>query len=86
MEFGGDGRIYGTVARANKPANSPLSRRVRLHRSRDGLLVRETWSKADGAYEFREISLRYEWDVIAFDHELQEFSTVANNQLAEPMQ
>lgn len=85
MEFGGDGRIYGTVARANKPANSPLSRRVRLHRSRDGLLVRETWSKADGAYEFREISMRYEWDVIAFDHELQEFSTVANNQLAEPM-
>ena len=61
----------------------PLRRRVRLHRSVDGYLARETWSKADGSYEFSEISTRYEWDVIAWDHELQEYSTVANNQLAE---
>lgn len=85
VEFGGAGRIYGTVARKGTPANTPQSRRVRLHRSVDGYLARETWSKADGFYEFREISARYEWDVIAWDHELQEFSTVANNQLAEVM-
>ncbi|WP_187427541.1 LamG domain-containing protein [Comamonas sp. Z1] len=83
VEFGGQGRIYGTVARKNTPANVPLRRRVRLHRSADGYLARETWSKADGSYEFRDISTRYEWDVIAWDHELQEYSTVANNQLAE---
>ncbi|MDR0216732.1 MAG: hypothetical protein LBJ15_22380 [Comamonas sp.] len=82
-EFGGQGRIYGTVSRKLTPTNAPLSRRVRLHRSVDGYLARETWSNADGSYEFRDISTRYEWDVIAFDHELQEFSTVANNQLAE---
>ena len=83
VECGGQGRIYGTVARKSTPANVPLRRRVRLHRSVDGYLARETWSKADGSYEFREISTRYEWDVIAWDHELQEYSTVANNQLAE---
>lgn len=85
VEFGGLCRIYGTVARNDTPANTPLIRRVRLHRSRDGMLVREVWSKADGSYEFTEISGRYEYDVIAWDHEMQDFSTVANNQLAEPM-
>ena len=85
MEFGGEGCIYGTVGRKGTPVNNPLARRVRLHRSRDGLLVRETWSHADGSYEFSDISLRYEYDVIAWDHEMQDFSTVANNQLAEPM-
>ncbi|MFD2755035.1 LamG-like jellyroll fold domain-containing protein [Comamonas terrae] len=82
-ECGGQGRIYGTVARKNTPTNVPLSRRVRLHRSVDGYLARETWSKADGSYEFRDISTRYEWDVIAWDHELQEYSAIANNQRAE---
>ena len=84
-EFGGGYRIYGTVARKVTPANVPLKRRVRLHRSKDGYLVRETWSHADGSYAFTEISGRYEYDVIAWDHESQDFSTVANNQLAEPM-
>ena len=84
-EFGGFYRIYGTVARKGTPANVPLKRRVRLHRSKDGMLVRETWSNADGSYAFTEISGRYEYDVIAWDHERQDFSTVANNQLAEPM-
>lgn len=85
MEFGGNGRIYGTVMRKNTPANVPLSRRVRLHRSRDGLLARETYSRVDGYFSFDEINPRYEYDVIAWDHEKQEFSAVANNQLAEVM-
>lgn len=84
-EFGGDGRIFGSVARKGTPANAPLKRRVRLHRSRDGMLVRETWSKADGSYEFTEISGRYEYDVIAWDHELQLRSVVANNLTPEAM-
>ena len=82
-EFGGVGRIYGTVYKKGAPTNAVLSRRVRLHRSVDGYLARETWSKADGTYEFRELNPRYEYDVIAWDHELLEYSTVANNQLAE---
>lgn len=85
-EFGGKGRIYGTVLLKSKSADVPVARRVRLHRSRDGYLVRETWSKADGSYRFNEINERYEYDVIAWDHEKQEFSTVANNQLAEVVQ
>ena len=85
MEFGGRGRIFGTVARKNLPANVPMRSRVRLHRSKDGLLVRETWSDDSGYYEFREISERYEYDVIAWDHQLQDYSAVANNQLAEVM-
>ena len=84
-EFGGSYQIYGTVASKGTPANTPLKRRVRLHRSKDGLLVRETWSKADGSYAFKGISGRYEYDVIAWDHELKEYSAVANNQLAEAM-
>ncbi|WP_313329821.1 hypothetical protein [Comamonas sp.] len=79
IEFGGRGRIFGTVARKNTPSNIPISRRVRLHRSRDGLLVRETWSRADGSYEFRGISTRYEYDVTAWDHELLYRSVVSNN-------
>lgn len=85
VEFGGFYRIYGTVARKDTPTNAPLVRRVRLHRSRDGMLVRETWSNADGSYEFTEISGRYEYDVIAWDHEMQFRSVVANNLTPEVM-
>ena len=85
IEFGGRGTIYGTVERDHTPSNVPLRRRVRLHRSRDGMLVRETWSKADGSYEFTEISGLYEYDVIAWDHEMQFRSVVANNLVPEVM-
>ena len=78
-EFGGKGRIYGTVTRKNLPVNVPMKRRVRLHRSVDGLLVRETWSDPAGNYEFREINPRYEYDVFAWDHEMMFRTVVANN-------
>lgn len=77
--FAGNGRVWGTVARKNTPTNVPMQRRVRLHRSRDGLLVRETWSKPDGSYEFKGIDPLYEYDVIAWDHERSYRSVVANN-------
>ena len=85
VEFGGSFKVYGTVARKNTPANVPLRRRVRLHRSRDGLLVRETWSKADGSYEFTNINGQYEYDVIAWDNEMSYRSVVANNLTPETM-
>lgn len=83
VEFGGKGRIFGTVARKNTPENVPLIRRVRLHRSADGLLARETWSKADGSYEFREINPHYEYDAVAWDHEMTYRTVVANNLVPE---
>ena len=80
-EFAGVGFLYGTVR--EEKGRSMLQRRVRLFRSRDGLLVRETWSAADGSYRFDDISDRYEYDIEAWDHEKNYFTTVANNQLPE---
>lgn len=85
-EFGGPGVIYGTVELYTQAGNTPLPRRVRLHRSRDGLLVRETWSDAQGKYRVEGISERYTYDVIAWDHEGQHRSVVANDLRPEPMQ
>ena len=72
----GVGRVYGTVARKTDPANTPLKRKVRLLRERDGLVVRETWSDANtGQYEFRYIDELQTWTVIAYDYE-QSFNAV----------
>lgn len=80
QENGGAGFIHGTVEqKLTGDTTLPLKRRVRLHRSRDGLLVRETWSDAQGNYRFDGLSTRYEYDVIAWDHEGQFRSTIANN-------
>lgn len=78
-EFGGTGCIYGAVELYSQAGNIPLRRRVRLHRSRDGLLVRQTWSDAQGNYRFDGISQRYTYDVIAWDHEGLQQSVVAND-------
>ena len=82
-EFGGRGRIYGTVSIKGTPGNTPVARRVRLLRSRDSYLARETWSKPDGSYSFDNINEQYEYDVLAFDHELSYFSEIANNKKPE---
>ncbi len=84
-EFGGQGCIYGTVELYAQAGNTPLPRRVRLHRSRDGLLVRETWSDAQGSYRFDGITDRYTYDVIAWDHEGLQQSVVANDLTPEVM-
>lgn len=84
-EDGGNGSIYGTVELYNQAGNIPLPRRVRLHRSRDGLLVRETWSDAQGNYRFDGITDRYKYDVIAWDHEGLQQSVVANDLTPEVM-
>lgn len=85
MECGGQCSIYGTVELYAQAGNIPLPRRVRLHRSRDGLLVRETWSDAQGNYRFDGISERYTYDVIAWDHEGMQQSVVANDLTPEVM-
>lgn len=81
LEFGGVGLLFGTVR--DDKSQKLLQRRVRLSRSRDSYLVRETWSAADGSYRFEGISERYEYDIEAWDHEKNFFSVVANNQLPE---
>ena len=85
LDCGGQHHIYGTVELFNQGGNIPLPRRVRLHRSRDGLLVRETWSNAQGQYRFEGISERYTYDVIAWDHEGLQQSVVANDLTPEVM-
>lgn len=79
VENGGSCTIHGTVELYVQTGNIPLPRRVRLHRSRDGLLVRETWSDAQGNYRFDGITDRYKYDVIAWDHEGLQQSVVAND-------
>ena len=81
MEFGGPGVIYGTVR--DDRTKKPVQCRVRLRRSRDGLLAREVWSHADGSYRFDGLTARYEYDIEAWDHEKNFFSVVANNQIPE---
>ena len=79
VEHGGVGVIYGPVELYNQAGNISLRRRVRLHRSRDGQLVREVWSDTQGNYRFDGISQRYTYDVIAWDHEGLQQSVVAND-------
>lgn len=83
LECGGHGRIYGTVELYTQAGNIPLPRRVRLHRSRDGLLVRETWSNAQGEYQFDGLTDRYKYDVVAWDNEGTLQSVIANDLVPE---
>lgn len=60
----GSGTISGVVTIENIPG----SRKVRLYRKQDGMLIRETWSAANGAYSFTNIDPAWEYFVVAHDH------------------
>lgn len=60
----GNGTISGIVTIENIPG----SRKVRLYRKHDGMLIRETWSAANGAYSFTNIDPAWEYFVVAHDH------------------
>lgn len=66
-EYGGRGRIVGTIKNKGTP-NYPVSRRVRLLRKRDGMLARETWSDAAGNYVFDRIRHDIPYVLISHDH------------------
>lgn len=86
VEFGGLGRVYGTVKEKNTPANTPLRRRVYLMDQRSRLVVRETWSDAvTGEFEFRFVKEGIKWFVYSLDHEGHYAPTSADNQEAERM-
>jgi hypothetical protein len=68
-ENGGNGTVYGTVARKGSPANTPLRRKVRLHNDITGALVRETWSDAaTGAFTFTGLDPLQRYTTLAYDY------------------
>lgn len=60
----GSGTISGIVTIENIPG----SRKVRLYRKHDGMLLREMWSAANGAYSFSNLDPNWEYFVVAHDH------------------
>ena len=65
---GGQGVITGTVKIKGTP-DYAVSRRVRLYRDRDGMLVGETWSDpTTGAYSFDGLDRSQKYTVLALDH------------------
>ncbi len=69
---GGHGRIVGTVSVEGQPA----SRCVRLFDARSGRLLRQTWSKGDGHYQFLYIDPTREYFILAHDY-IKQFNAVA---------
>lgn len=85
FEFGGFGRVAGTVKEDGSP-DVPVKRRVRLHREQDGLLVREVWSHpVTGAYSFDYIDATKVYTVITYDYEHDYRAVIADNITPEPM-
>lgn len=85
FEFGGFGRIAGTVKKDAEP-DIPLKRRVRLHREQDGLLIREVWSHpTTGAYSFDYIDATKQYTVITYDYLHDYRAVIADNITPEAM-
>lgn len=85
FEFGGSGRIAGTVKEDGSP-DVPVKRRVRLHREQDGMLVREVWSNpVTGAYSFDHIDANKQYTVITYDYEHDYRAEIADNITPEVM-
>lgn len=86
FEFGGFGRIAGTVKEDGTPTDVPVKRRVRLHREQDGLPVREVWSHpTTGAYSFDYIDATKQYTVITYDYEHDYRAVIADNITPEAM-
>ena len=84
-EFGGAGRIAGSVKAMGTP-DFPVWRRVRLFDQRDNRLVREVWSNpVTGDYAFEYINPERLYVVIAYDHTGQYNAVISDNLTPEPM-
>ena len=78
LEFGGAGRVRNTVKEKGAP-DTPVHRRVRLVRERDGLVVREQWSNpATGAYDFQFVDALQTYTVLSYDHTLNFRAVIAD--------
>jgi hypothetical protein len=83
--FGGLGRISGTVKVKGTP-DYAVRDRVRLHRQRDGYMMRETWSDATtGAYTFDNVDPAEKYTVITYDSNLSFRAVVADNLTPDAM-
>lgn len=79
-EYGGRGRIVGTVKNKGEPSDTPVYRRVRLFKDRDGQCVAETWSDpVMGAYAFENINPAHKYTALSYDHTGQFRAVVADN-------
>lgn len=69
MEFGGEGRIWGTTKIETSPGNLvPTKSRVSILRGRDKLLAREVWSDpVTGEWEAKGLDTRQDFVVLAQD-------------------
>lgn len=77
-------RVVGTTSNTGTP-NTPVRRRVRLHRQSDGSLAGETWSAAsNGAYSFENIAPGVYY-VLSFDHTGLYGGVIETDIVAEPM-
>lgn len=86
FEFKGRGQITGTVAEKNLPANTPLRRRVLLHRLPEGAFVAATWSDATtGAYTFSGIRPDQKYTVTSYDHTGAYRAVIADGVLPDPL-
>lgn len=80
MALWGTGYIHATVKEKNTPANTPLQRRVRLYRERDGLFIAETWSDpVTGNYAFDNIDPHVRYTVVSYDHANNYRAVIADN-------
>ncbi|WP_280809829.1 LamG domain-containing protein [Variovorax boronicumulans] len=78
--LGAEARLIGTVKEKHLPANTPLRRRVRLIRERDGATVGQTWSDmTTGSYVFTNIDSAEAYTVIAYDYQHNHRAVVADN-------
>jgi hypothetical protein len=69
VEYGGRGRIWGHVFVVVDGNDTPVSRRVTLHRQRDGKLISSIWSDPEsGYYEFPGLRTDIKYYILSFDH------------------
>ena len=82
--YGGSGSISGQVTALGSPTDTPLRRRVRLHREREGTVVREVWSDpVTGIYTFAGITPGIKYTVIAYDYTLTYRAVAKDGVIAE---
>lgn len=77
--WGGLGTIVGTTKEKQMPNDLPVGRRVILHRQHDHVAIRETWSDADGNYQFQFLDTRVKYYVCSFDHTGDFRAVIADN-------
>lgn len=86
LEDGGLHRVTVTVKEKALPTNTPLKRKVRLHREPDGRPIRETWSDATtGECSFDYIRGDVTYYATAFDYLHNYRAVIADNLTPELM-